>query len=148
MILLSLIFKTFVLLTIKCCGPFLSKIKIQYTCQKYQGANNTTHSIRSSQRVYSKIIEELLQADLLLHRLVTFYQCVISYMNFINYECYQFCLLVYLTSWFHHSHKNRKDSLETQAMLLIFSLELEISVVAVQRIHQNSKKWWLLWKIA
>ena len=28
--------------------------------------------------------------------------------------------------------------METQAVLLIFSLELEISVVAVQSIHQNS----------
>ena len=41
----------------------------------------------------------------------------------------------------HHSHKKRKDSLETRAVLLIFSLELEISGVAVQSIHQNSKKW-------
>ena len=28
--------------------------------------------------------------------------------------------------------------------MLIFPLELEISGVAVQRIHQNSEKWWLL----
>ena len=34
-----------------------------------------------------------------------------------------------------HSHKKRKDSLETRAVLLIFSLELE---------HQNSEKWRLL----
>ena len=40
---------------------------------------------------------------------------------------------------FHHSHKKRNDSLETRAVLLIFSLELEISGVAVQSIHQNSK---------
>ena len=40
-----------------------------------------------------------------------------------------------------HSHKKRKDSLETPAILLIFSLKLEISGVAVQSIHQNSKKW-------
>ena len=33
-----------------------------------------------------------------------------------------------------HSHKKRKGSLETQAVLLIFSLELEISGVAVQSI--------------
>ena len=38
----------------------------------------------------------------------------------------------------------RRDSQETLAVLLIFSLELEISWVAVQRIHQNSKKWWFL----
>ena len=43
-----------------------------------------------------------------------------------------------------HSHKKRKDSLETRVVLLIFSLELEISEVEAQRIHQNSKKWWLL----
>ena len=47
-----------------------------------------------------------------------------------------------------HSQKKRKDSLETRTVLLIFSLELEISGVAVQSIHQNSKKWWRLWGIA
>ena len=39
-----------------------------------------------------------------------------------------------------HSHKKRKDSLETQVVLLIFLFELEISGVSVQRIHQNSQK--------
>ena len=39
---------------------------------------------------------------------------------------------------FQHSHKKRKDSPETRAILLIFLLELEISGVAVQSIHQNS----------
>ena len=39
------------------------------------------------------------------------------------------------------SHKKRKDSLETQAVLLIFSPELEIFGVSVQSIHQNSEKW-------
>ena len=43
-----------------------------------------------------------------------------------------------------HSHKKRKDSPETRAVLLIFFLELEISGVAVQSIHQNSEKWRLL----
>ena len=33
---------------------------------------------------------------------------------------------------FCHSHKKWKDSLETRAVLLIFSFELEISGVAVQ----------------
>ena len=42
----------------------------------------------------------------------------------------------------------RKDGLETWAVLLIFSLELEISGVAVWSIHQNSKKCWLFWGIA
>ena len=39
-----------------------------------------------------------------------------------------------------HSHKKQKDSLETQAVLLIFLLEHKQSEVVVQRIHQNSKK--------
>ena len=39
-----------------------------------------------------------------------------------------------------HSHKKRKNSLETQTVLLIFSVELEISGVVVQSIHQSSKK--------
>ena len=38
----------------------------------------------------------------------------------------------------------RKDSLETRAVLLIFSLVLEISGVAVQSVHQSTEKWWLL----
>ena len=47
---------------------------------------------------------------------------------------------IHLISW-HHSYKKQKNSLETQAVFLIFLLELEISEVAIQRIHQNSKKW-------
>ena len=47
-----------------------------------------------------------------------------------------------------NGYKRRKDSLETQAVLLIFLLELEISGMTVQRIHQNGEKWWLLWKTA
>ena len=39
-------------------------------------------------------------------------------------------------------------SLETWVLLLIFSFELEISGVAVQKIHQNSENWWLLGGIA
>ena len=38
-----------------------------------------------------------------------------------------------------HSHKKQKGSLETEATFLVFWLELEISGVAVQEIHQNSK---------
>ena len=49
-------------------------------------------------------------------------------------------VLIVILDRFLHSHKKRK---ETRAALLIFSLELEISMVAVQRIHQNSEKWWL-----
>ena len=48
----------------------------------------------------------------------------------------------------HHSHKKRKDSLETRAVLLIFSLQLEISAVAVQSIHQNSENRRLLFGTA
>ena len=53
---------------------------------------------------------------------------------------------IYLEIYFvhKHSHKKRKDSLERWAVLLIFFLELEISGVAVQRIHQSSEKWQLL----
>ena len=47
-----------------------------------------------------------------------------------------------------HSHKKRKDSLETRTVQLIFPLELEISGVAVQSLHKNSEKWWILWGIA
>ena len=39
-----------------------------------------------------------------------------------------------------HSHKKQKDSLETQAFLFIFSLELEISEVVVQKIHKQQQK--------
>ena len=42
-----------------------------------------------------------------------------------------------------HSHEKQKDSLERWTARLIFLIELEISGVAVQGIHQNSKKWWL-----
>ena len=48
------------------------------------------------------------------------------------------------TIQYFHIHKKRKDSLEIWTILLIFSLELEIFGVAVQSIHQNSKKWRLL----
>ena len=49
---------------------------------------------------------------------------------------------------FARSHKKRKDSLETLVVLLIFLLELEMSGVAVQSMHQNSKKLRLLLGIA
>ena len=49
---------------------------------------------------------------------------------------------------FKHSLKKRKDSIEKRAVLLIFSFELEIAGIGVQRIHQNSEKWWLLWGVA
>ena len=38
------------------------------------------------------------------------------------------------------SHEKWKDSLEKRAVLLIFMIELEISGVAVQSIHQNREK--------
>ena len=43
-----------------------------------------------------------------------------------------------------HSHEKRRYRLEKRALMLMFLLELEISGVAVQRIHQNSEKWWFL----
>ena len=46
---------------------------------------------------------------------------------------------IHLNSWY-HSHKKQKDSLETQVLFVIFWLELEIFGVAIQSIHQNSKK--------
>ena len=42
-----------------------------------------------------------------------------------------------------HYHKNWKYSLDTRAVLLIFSLEFEISGMTVQRIHQNSQNYGL-----
>ena len=39
-----------------------------------------------------------------------------------------------------HSHKKRKYSLETRAVLLVYWLQLESSGVAVQEIHRNSEK--------
>ena len=47
------------------------------------------------------------------------------------------CLTMHLPQ---HSHKKRKDSLKTRAVLLMFLVELEISGVAVQGIHQNINK--------
>ena len=41
----------------------------------------------------------------------------------------------------HYSHRKLKDSLEKQAVLLIFLLELEIFGVTVQGIYQSSEKW-------
>ena len=42
---------------------------------------------------------------------------------------------------FSHSHKKWKDGLKTRAVLLIFSFELEITVVVLRIMHQNTKKW-------
>ena len=65
-----------------------------------------------------------------------------SIMNPSHYKCFW---IIHVQSFIYkHSQKKRKDSLETRAVLLIFSLELEISRVAVQNIHQNSEKWQLL----
>ena len=44
------------------------------------------------------------------------------------------------SSAFFHNHKKRKNTLETRAVLLMFSLELIISRVVVQSIYQNSEK--------
>ena len=52
--------------------------------------------------------------------------------------------LAKITIQYQHSHKKLKDSLKTRAVLLTFLLELEMSGVAVQGIHQNSGKCRLL----
>ena len=52
---------------------------------------------------------------------------------FINMTLLFFLLL--------YSHKKRKGSLETWAVLLIFLLKRKISGVTMLIIHQNSKKW-------
>ena len=66
-------------------------------------------------------------------------------MNVLNvYQKIIFEVLKFMCNAKHnlnHSHKKRKDSLETRAVLSIFFLELEISGVAVQGIDQNSEKW-------
>ena len=54
--------------------------------------------------------------------------------KFVSYFLTQQNFAVRVSYWF-HSDKKRKDSLE------IFSLDLEISGVAIQSIHQNRKKW-------
>ena len=57
--------------------------------------------------------------------------------------------MLFIFDWFltnrflTNSHKKRKDNLETSVALLTFSLELEISGVAVQKTYRNSKKLWL-----
>ena len=59
-----------------------------------------------------------------------------SYLTFLNHDgkMDNGCI---------HSHKKRKNSLETQTILLIFLLELKITVVAVQGIHENSNNGFL-----
>ena len=44
----------------------------------------------------------------------------------------------------YHNHKKRENCLKTPAVLLIFSVELKISGVAVQSINQNGEKLSLL----
>ena len=58
---------------------------------------------------------------------------------FIHLFTYLF-IYVFAFALFYHSHKKRKYSTETQAILLIFLLEHEISGITVQRIHQSSEK--------
>ena len=49
---------------------------------------------------------------------------------------------IHLNSW-HHSHE-KQIVWKRRSYLLIFTLELEILGVTVKKIHQSSKKWWLL----
>ena len=50
-----------------------------------------------------------------------------------------FNLRVQTNALLDHSHKKLEDSLDTRAVLLIISLEVDISGVAVLSIHQNSR---------
>ena len=78
-----------------------------------------------------------------------------SYLNFYKHFLHFKLLannttkneIIHLNSW-HHSNKKQKNSLRILVVLLIFLLELEISGMALQRIHQNSKKWEFLWRMA
>ena len=51
-----------------------------------------------------------------------------------------FVIMTFVYTRIKHSHKKRKDSLETRAVMLILSLKLEICGVAVHSTHQNSEK--------
>ena len=70
-----------------------------------------------------------------------------SYLNFYKYSLH-FELLVSNTvknesihlSSLHHRHKRQKDSLEIRVVLLIFSLELEISEVTLYREYIKTAK--------
>ena len=61
----------------------------------------------------------------------------ITLVRFLDNEFVFF--LFFFVDFVKHSRKIRKDSLEKQAVLLIFLLELEIFGVDVQSIHQNSE---------
>ena len=71
-----------------------------------------------------------------------------SYLNFYKHFLHFKLLasnttkneIIHLNSW-HHSNRKQKNSLKTLVVLLIFLLELEISGMTLQRIHQKSKKW-------
>ena len=55
-------------------------------------------------------------------------------MCFLHFISFEFNIIfIELQHLSNYSHKKQKDSLETRTVLLIFSLELEISGVAVQR---------------
>ena len=68
---------------------------------------------------------------------------LVFYKYFLHFELWASNAIknesIHQNSW-HHGHKKQKNSLETQVVLLIFLLELEISgVAAVQRIHKTAK---------
>ena len=72
---------------------------------------------------------------------------LIFFKHFLHFELLtsntiKIKVYIHLNSWY-RSHKKQRDGLETQVVLGIsrryFSLELEIFVVAVQRIHQTAK---------
>ena len=51
-----------------------------------------------------------------------------------------FVIMTFVYTRIKHSHKKRKDSLETRAVMLILLLELEISGVAVHSTIKTAKK--------
>ena len=48
-------------------------------------------------------------------------------------------MLKYFVVILNHSHKKRRDSLDTRVVLLVFLLEFEVSGAALHEIHQNRK---------
>ena len=72
-------------------------------------------------------------------------------MTFVHWELkYSFDLSIsdVFVTMLHHSHEKRKESLETRALLFIFFIELKISGVAIQGIHQNSENHFFQWRMS
>ena len=72
------------------------------------------------------------------------YQITSEDHNFLYLATRSFRKKVKHLAYLKHSYKKRKDNLETRAVLLMLSLELEISGLTVHSIHKNSEKLQLL----